>query len=195
MRDNHPSQKISDRESRSALLSSEQRREINQLLFVARHYLRVVSKSALRTKTKMGVTKAAFEPGRSVPKSTRRRTIAVANLASAAFRLTAIEEILSTSRFRECRDYFNGKRSTDHRGSTCSEWFHIMLRDSVGHSEPSPASNTKAQRYLARQSCIEETSLPRAHTQLRAIARMLEEEVQTPRETTDNRDLRTVNRN
>jgi hypothetical protein len=77
--------------------------------------------------------------------NTRRLTPIVAHLSSAAIRLASIEEVLKDANvqndsYRQCRDYFNGRDgdADDPRGSTPSEWLHVMLRDNAAHEEPPP---------------------------------------------------------
>jgi hypothetical protein len=85
------------------------------------------------------MTKHVFMPSNPVTAASVKLAIVGAHISSAAIRLTSIEGVLEDAHnanpsYRRCRDYFNGKTSmpdNDLRGSTCSEWFHVRLRDNV----------------------------------------------------------------
>jgi hypothetical protein len=102
-----------------------------------------------------------------------------AHLASAAIRLASIDEVFDKANagrglYRECRGYF-GRRTPiaeDPRGSSCSEWFHVMLRDAIAHIE-SPEEG--AAHDEARQRCIETTTFGEAHARLEQTADELAE--------------------
>ena len=57
------------------------------------------------------------------------------------------------------------------KGNTCSEWFHIMFRDSIGHRERDATPDAiQETRYADRQDCIERTSFRFAHKRLQQTA-------------------------
>ena len=148
-------------------LIPDQKREIAQLMFVARHYLLHLASAAPQRSMPMGATKDKFKLAGALARSTRSDTIVNAYLASAAIRLASVDDVLCAAglprtAYQECRKYFarSANATRDARGSTCSEWFHIMLRDAIGHAEPdqSPTVEQK-KRYRDRQNCIEKTPL------------------------------------
>jgi hypothetical protein len=158
-------------------LRDEQKREIAQLMFVARLYLTLGTPEGIDSAITMGVAKDEFKLTGPLSESARRHTIIGAHLASAATRLVSVEDVLKEAGcprplFSACRDYFNkGRGTTDPRGHTCSEWFHIMFRVAVGHGEPDQASTSekKKTRYRGRQDCLEHTPFVVAYAKLREI--------------------------
>jgi hypothetical protein len=90
-----------------------------------------------------------------------------ANIASAAVRLASADEIIekdlqaARSVYSDCRKYFHGnpkKRSPDDdRGRTCSTWFHVMLRDAIGHREVEEAPDCELKK---------QTTFGQAHSNL-----------------------------
>jgi hypothetical protein len=127
--------------------------------------------------------KDAFALGATLTRRTRQLTILGAHLASAASRLASVEDVLdkaccNRTSYRECRQHFSSSKKalrSDSRGSTCSEWFHIMLRDGVGHHEtPEAPSEEHERRYRARQTCLESTTFREAYSKLVEIAGGLE---------------------
>jgi hypothetical protein len=159
-------------------LSKDQKREIAQLMFVARHYLRLAT-SAKGEAVKMGNTKGDFASGATLGKRARRLTIIGAHLSSAAIRLASIEDVFEDAgipnpSYVDCRAYFRGDprlADTDPRAVTCSDWLHIMLRDNAAHEEPDPArTGRKGIRWKTRQSNLEHTTFADAFDKIRAIA-------------------------
>ena len=154
-------------------LDPSQKREITQLLLVAREYLHVADPPAASRDIKMGQTAKALAKA-TLTEPEWSQTMIGAHLASAAVRLTSIDEVLKTAKearplYTNCRKYFskNSCLADDPRGSTCSEWFHVMLRDAVAHNEPRPgAPDKQKQRFKARQQCIEATTFGDAHLRL-----------------------------
>lgn len=155
-------------------LDLSQKREIIQLLLVAREYLRVADPPATTHDIKMGQTAKALAKA-TLTEPEWSQTMIGAHLASAAVRLTSIDEVLKTAKearplYTNCRKYFfkNSCLADDLRGSTCSEWFHVMLRDAVAHNEPRPgAPDKQKRRFEARQQCIATTTFGDAHLRLR----------------------------
>jgi hypothetical protein len=150
-----------------------QKRELAQLMLMAQEYLRRADPSGLRDVV-MSDTTAAFLRGRLTAEDWSKVTKG-ADLASAAIRLASIEDVLRAvgqdrALYRDCRLYFAkcSKAADDARGRTCSDWFHIMLRDSIAHNEPTGQPKTvQDQRYEARQQCIAELTFGEAHDRLR----------------------------
>jgi hypothetical protein len=107
------------------------------------------------------------------------QTLTAAHLSSSAVRLAAADQVLEKTEtgsrhvHAECRAYFRtwSKSPHDIRGSTCSESFHIMLRDCIGHREGDATADTEQKnRYEQRQRCIEQTSFLPAHARLQQTA-------------------------
>jgi hypothetical protein len=154
-------------------LADSQKRELAQLMLVAREYL-CLADPELIGNVGLSETKSAFTRGR-LSADDWSQVMKGAHLASAAIRLACIDDVLKDTPagrplYRECRAFFQKKGAPladDPRGSTCSEWFHVMLRDSIGHREPQQASGRQARRYEARQRCIESTSFGAAYARLR----------------------------
>jgi hypothetical protein len=119
-------------------LTPEHKRQIAQFMLIAEHYLSLAGPAAHERET-LGMTKHVFMPSNPVTAASVKLAIVGAHISSAAIRLTSIEGVLEDAHnanpsYRRCRDYFNGKTSmpdNDLRGSTCSEWFHVRLRDNV----------------------------------------------------------------
>lgn len=156
-------------------LTDPQKRELAQLMLVAREYLRPAEPGAIGA-VGLSETKSAFAAGRLTAADWEQVTKG-AHLASAAIRLACMDDVLSTTPagrdlYRECRAYFrkrNAPIADDVRGRTPSEWFHVMLRDSIAHEEPHQpaATSTQARRYDARQRCIEAATFGAAYARLR----------------------------
>lgn len=159
-------------------LGESQQREINQFLLVARKYLELGDPGHEAGAVGLSATKDAFRSGACVSVAEWALTMKAAHLASAAIRLTSIDEVLARANerralYRECREYFGKDLPIiDPRGSSCSEWFHVMLRDAVAHNEP---LGERAPRYKARQRCIETTTFGDAHSRLERAANELAE--------------------
>ncbi len=157
---------------------------VAQLMLVAREYLRLADPPEEFWGINMGKTANAFtEPTLSA--SRWAQVLLGAHLASAAVRLATIDEVLEETTtgtrhcYSDCRAYFrrSSRRGTDTRGSTCSVWFHIMLRDAIGHGEPSGDAGEDPEqktRYEDRQRCIERTTFGEAHARLQQTANELE---------------------
>jgi len=154
-------------------LDASQDREAAQLMLVAQEYLRRGDPSGIR-EVVMSETTAAFLRGRLTAEDWSKVTKG-ADLASAAIRLASIEDVLRAAGqdralYRACRMYFarSSTAADDVRGRTCSDWFHIMLRDSIAHNEPiGQAKAVQDQRYEARQRCIAGLTFGQAHDRLR----------------------------
>lgn len=151
-------------------LTEPQQRELAQLLLVARAYLHLADPEAIGD-VGLSETKRAFVCGH-LNAADWSQVMKGAHLASAAIRLACIDDVLEEAHagrvlYGECRAFFGAQKrfqpADAPRGSTCSEWFHIMLRDSIGHREPQPGEV----RYEARQRCIEATTFGAAHARLR----------------------------
>src|SRR5262245_7821835 len=124
-------------------LNQFQTREVVQLILVAHEYLRLAKPPQEFESLALSNAASAFAKA-TLDHSEWAQTMLGAHLASAAVRLASADEILEKTRtgtrhvYKECRAYFrkNSKaRLPDARGNHCSEWFHIMLRDAIGHRE------------------------------------------------------------
>jgi len=154
-------------------LTESQKREVWQLILVAREYLRLGDPEHA-SGVGMSANKNTFMRGPISPVAWSE-VMKAAHLASAAIRLASIDEVLKRAGkgrplYGECRAYFQKDSSGDDdpRGTSCSEWLHVMLRDSIAHNEPLegvPGKHT--QRYEARQRCIEATLVGEAYARLR----------------------------
>jgi hypothetical protein len=162
-------------------LQPEHQRQIGQFMFIAEYYLRFAQPAERETTETLGMTKDDFLPGVPLTANTCRLTPIGAHLSSAAIRLASIEEVLKDANvqndsYRQCRDYFNGhgEDADDPRGSTPSEWLHVMLRDNAAHEEPPVAPTSKVgRRRRARQDCLEAMTFSVAFLQIQYIARAL----------------------
>jgi len=158
-------------------LPAEHQRQIAQFMFIVEYYLSLAAPAQLETTETLGMTKDDFMPGIPLTDRGRELTRIGAHLSSAAIRLASIEDVMkdagvASSSYLACRKYFSSADGgEDSRGSTRSEWLHVMLLDNAAHEEPpqSPAS-VVGQRRRARQDCLESMSFARAFTQLREIA-------------------------
>ena len=155
-------------------LTESQKREVWQLILVAREYLRLGDPEHA-SGVGMSANKNTFMRGPTSPVAWSE-VMKGAHLASAAIRLASIDEVLKRAGrgrplYRECRAYFQKDSSGDDdpRGTSCSEWFHVMLRDSIAHNEPLEGVPGKHahQRYEARQRCIEATLIGETYATLR----------------------------
>lgn len=163
-------------------LSPEHQRQIAQFMFVVEHYLALAASAQDETTETFGMAKDDFMPG--MPLTERREHLIRigANLSSAAIRLTSIEDVLrdagvANASYVACRRYFsNADGAGDVRGSTASEWLHVMLRDNAAHEEPSQSPvSVIGQRRRARQDCLEAITFAEAFMRLRQIASSLRE--------------------
>jgi hypothetical protein len=144
-------------------------------MLVAQEYLRLGDPPMLSRDIKMGEAAEAVTRATAVEWS---QTMLAAHLASTAIRLASIDHVLKTAKearalYLACREYFRAKSclADDARGHTCSQWFHVMLRDAVAHNEPRRGAPDKQnQRYQARQRCVEATTYDEAHDRLKQIA-------------------------
>ncbi len=162
-------------------LPPEHQRQIAQFLFIAQHYLQLAEPAERETRETLGMTKDDFLPGVPLTERTRHLIAIGAHLSSAAIRLASIEDVLDDANvpngsYRRCREYFSGggPAADDPRGSTPSEWLHVMLRDNAAHEEPPAApTSTKERRRRARQDCLEAMTFAVAFVQVRTIANNL----------------------
>ncbi len=113
---------------------------------------------------------------------TQRLTIIGAHLSSAAIRMASVEDVLKQAQvanpsYLDWRAYFHGEKrfaDSEPRARTCSDWFHVMLRDNATHVEPPQApTGRKAKRCRIRQTCIENTTFADAYSKLREISKAL----------------------
>jgi hypothetical protein len=152
-------------------MDDEQKREVTQLMLVAREYLRLGNPPPEYEDTRMGESADALTGALDPPASAWERTLIGAHLGSAAIRLASTEAVLTKGGiarpvYTACLKYFsprNPSPGVDARGETCSEWFHVMLRDAVCHQEPPEG---EADRYAARQRCIEGATFAQAYERL-----------------------------
>jgi len=155
-------------------LNEFQRREVVQLILVAREYLLLAKPPKESESLNLSHAIPAFTKA-TLSSSEWSQTMTGAHLASSAVRLASADELLEKTRtgsrhvYTECRAYFRkwSKSPQNIRGSTCSEWFHIMLRDAIGHREGDTTEDIEqTNRYDQRQRCIEQTSFLAAHARL-----------------------------
>ncbi|SRR6266436_10332604 len=151
-------------------LSPNQERELRQLLFAARHYLRLASGAREERRWKMGDTASDFRRGIRPSRRSRRLTLLGAHLSSAAIRLATVEKVLSragspTDAYRECGAFYRGKAASYPPTTEC---LHVLLRDSIGHEEPSAGS-----QWHKRQDDIQVLSFADAHRALTTIEQTL----------------------
>ncbi len=163
-------------------LTDEHKRQIAQFMLIAEHYLSLAAPAANEVQETLGMTKHDFLPGAAITDNSVRLAIIGAHISSAAIRLASVEEVLrnagaANQYYVECRTYFSGRGKSqigDPRASTCSEWFHVMLRDNAAHEEPPLApANPISQRRRARQTNLENTTFARAYSKVREIAESL----------------------
>jgi hypothetical protein len=164
-------------------LGESQRRELVQLFLVAQVYLEMVGPEGEECTIPLGATKDAFVSGARLSLDDWSRAMKAAHLASAAIRLSSIDQVLDKghhgrSVYQECRRYFGRGGKTmpaDPRGSACEGWFHVMLRDAVAHNEPPDVDTPEwlAVRFEARQLSIEATPFGHALSRLRQTAEHL----------------------
>lgn len=163
-------------------LNDDHRRQIAQFMLIAQHYLSLAAPAGKEGVETLGMTKHDFMPGAPINERTRGLAIIGAHISSAAIRLASVEEILTSANepnlpYVECRAYFRGEASPqddDPRASTCSEWFHVMLRDNAAHEEPPSApTGRRAKRWRIRQNCLENTTFAQAYLRVCEIANSL----------------------
>jgi len=147
-------------------LGVEEQREVRQLLFVARYYLRQASAAKKERLRRLGDTAADFKAGVRPTRKTRRLALVAAHLSSAAVRLATIEKVLSASRsptdtYKACQAFYQ-KEVSDYPPAT--DCLHVLLRDSIGHAEPRAGS-----RWRKRQDDIQELSFATAYDTLATI--------------------------
>ena len=160
-------------------LGASEKREVIQLLLVALEYLRLGCPPTALEELTLSNAVSAFSKG-MLDESEWAQTMHGAHLASAAVRLACADELLENTHteprhvYKECRAYFRRRSKAllpDTKGNTCSEWFHIMFRDSIGHRERDATSDAiQKSRYADRQDCIERTSFRSAHKRLQQTA-------------------------
>ena len=160
-------------------LHPKQQREIRQLMYVARHYLRCASQAKRERLQTLGDTASDFRSGILPSQKTRRLALLGAHLSSAAVRLATVEKILykakvPTDAYKVVEAYFYDLSGSEFPAP--SECLHILLRDSIAHQEPPEGSGcTKPQRWEERQRSIERLSFPDAYKFLEGIDRRLRE--------------------
>jgi hypothetical protein len=161
------------------LLSAKQQREIRQLMYVARHYLRCASPAKKESLWKLGDTAPDFRSGLPPSRKTRRLALLGAHLSSAAIRLATVEKVLykakaPTGAYKACEAYYYDLSGSQFPAP--SDCLHIFLRDSIGHAEPPEIStSTHEPRWEERQKYIEALPFPDAYTFLEGIDRRLRE--------------------
>jgi len=150
-------------------------------MFVAFRYLQSASVPSEYASVTLGWTAREFPLGGALRKELCELTTISAHLASAATRLATVDEMLkelvARPAYSECRRYFS--RAKEGRPPRIDlrerpEWFHIMLRDVVGHPEPDPFRSLDDidlhGRRAERKRLISQTTLGRARSQLRETA-------------------------
>jgi hypothetical protein len=136
-------------------LRDPQRREAAQLLLVTREYLQLAAPPPDAHEATLGATTEAWTrpilTGREW-----RHTVRTAHLASAAVRLTALDELLEETQtgprnaVSSCRAYFKANsRTPGPLARHAAFWFHVLLRDAIGHPEPG-ATELDDPQQLAR---------------------------------------------
>jgi hypothetical protein len=166
-------------------LSEPQQREAAQLLLVARAYLRLSDPPAEMRQALMGAMTASFA-GERLTAVEWVHTLHTAHFASAAVRLAAVDELLEETQpgtrnvHSRCRAYFKrNSDSTDDLATQGGLWFHVLLRDVIGHIEPWVTKDRddprQQQRYRDRLQYIGETTLGDAHARLSATSSALAE--------------------
>jgi hypothetical protein len=166
-------------------LSEPQQREAAQLLLVARAYLQHSDPPAETRQVLMGAMTASFT-GERLTAAEWAHTLRTAHLASAAVRLAAVDELLEETQtgtrnaHSSCRAYFKrDSDSTDDLTTQGGRWFHVLLRDVIGHIEPWVTKDRddpmQQQRYRDRLRYIGETTLGDAHARLSTTASALAE--------------------
>jgi hypothetical protein len=163
-------------------LSPMQQREAAQLLLVAQEYLRLAAPPPeARAQVLGGTTDAWTRAALTDPEW--RHTVRTAHLASAAVRLAALDELLEETQtgtrnaFSSCRAYFKVHSGTPGPlAAYGARWFHVLLRDAIGHPEPGaeqPDDPQQLARYRERQRHIETTTWDDAVAWLSATTREL----------------------
>jgi len=169
-------------------LNPEQQREANQLLLVAREYLRIVNLPQDVRQSQLGVGADAFARP-VIAEAEWEHTLHTAHLASAPVRLAALEELLEETKtgtrnvHSSCRAYFKkDSYSTEKLSTQGPRWLHVLLRDGIGHIEPwmnegeDPQQQT---RYRERLQYFGATTLEDMHERLSATASELSEILMT----------------
>ena len=179
----------------------DRKRELRQLMFVAFHYLDLASEAVVtkHSAVTFGSLADKFPLSGELEEPLRERTLLSANLTSAAMRLASVDHVLrkagdgSRRVHKDCSNYFSGDKDDIPDLRERPEWFHIMLRDVIGHAEPDDSENDQAasqedpsnetkralkerrknERYEARAKYFAGTTLGWAHSRLRLTAAQL----------------------
>jgi len=148
-------------------LSDPQRREAAQLLLVAGEYLKLAAPPPDASEDPLGAATEAWTRA-ALTDPEWRHTIRTAHLSSAAVRLTALDELLEETQtgprnaVSSCRAYFKANSSTPGPlARHAAFWFHVLLRDAIGHPEPGatpPADPQQLARYQERNHGIAATT-------------------------------------
>ena len=112
---------------------------------MARVYLDLADPEGEDDSIPLGATSTPSRRGAHLRIDDWAQAVRVAHLASAAIRLASIDQVLDKAHkgrsvYHECRRYFWKDSSIipdDPHGSSCSEWFQVMLRYAIAHNEPS----------------------------------------------------------
>jgi len=163
-------------------LSAVQQREAAQLILIAQEYLRLVAPPLGAREGTLGATTDAWTRGRLTSEDWNQ-TVRTAHLSSAALRLTALDELLEDTQTEtrnavsSCRAYFKpNSRTAGPLARHAAFWFHVLLRDAIGHPEPGATELRDPQqfaRYEERQRDIAATTWADAIARLTATAHTL----------------------
>ena len=163
-------------------LSAVQQREAAQLILIAREYLRLATPPPGAHESTLGATTDAWTRG-SITREEWNHTVRTAHLSSAALRLTALDKLLEETQtgtrnaVSSCRAYFKANsRTPGPLVSHATFWFHVLLRDAIGHPEPGatePDDPQQLTRYKERRRDIAATTWTDAIARLTATAHTL----------------------
>ena len=164
-------------------LSAVQQREAAQLLLIAQEYLRLAAPPRDAHGGTLGSATEAWVRGMTLTSEEWHHTVRTAHLSSAAVRLTALDELLEETHtgtrnaVSSCRAYFKAKSGTPAPLALhAASWFHVLLRDAIGHPEPGatePHDPQQLARYEERQRDTAATTWADAMTRLTTTAHKL----------------------
>ena len=166
-------------------LQAEHKRQIAQFLLIIDHYIGASARAAT-SGSMFSLMKAEFYHPKTILPEFLELTIVSAHMSSAAIRLNTIEEVLKEAGhirpvYRDARKYYGGSPAMatgDPRGTTCSQWLHVMLRDNAGHEEPvAPvvAGDFRRERWRERQDLLLTLRFNQVYEKLNEIATEMKE--------------------
>jgi hypothetical protein len=135
-------------------MNLKNKREIRQLLIVAKYYF-ILAKRQVRkiTKEDLRKTPRIFESEDFQKKSSKSLLLFTAHLGSCAVRMTTIDELLQSDRWKYYKDIKDKKIQPD--DDNIRKFIHHLMRHNIGHNESYRSKDFKEIREYFNRTTFE----------------------------------------